>query len=287
MGRFLALVAVAVTLYGQAWAAQGAEPAWPAKPVHLFVPGGVGGILDLNARWLADRLAPALDTQFVVENKIGAGGDIGMQAAARSAPDGYTLVMIHQGTMSINPHLYAKPGYDPLADFTPVIPLTRSSLVLGVNADQPAQSVRELVELAKSRPGRLGFASPGIGTAAPYGRRNVSPGRRHRRAARASHRWRRGGYRRGRGPRRVLAREPGIAVAVPAGRQDAGAGCHRCRARCGAAPGPDDGRGRFRAVRSTTGGQDSECRPERQCRSSSAWLARSPRSSTVRPGATF
>ena len=146
-------------------AASAADPgAWPARPIHLLVPAGVGGVVDTRARWLADRLARALGTQVVVENKPGAGGNIGMQIAARSAPDGYTLVAIHQGVMTVNPHLYRSSGYDPLADFTPVISYGFGALLLAVHPDVRATSVRELIGLAKAAPGRLAFGSPGVGT---------------------------------------------------------------------------------------------------------------------------
>ena len=141
------------------------EPQWPAKPLRIIVPGGAGGLIDTRARWLAPRMAAALGQSVVVDNKTGAGGNIGTEMGARSAPDGYTLVMIHQGTMAVNPHLYARAGYDPLVDF---IPLTRiggaGALVLAVAADSPAKDVNDLVRMAREKPGRLSFGSPGICT---------------------------------------------------------------------------------------------------------------------------
>jgi len=92
---------------------------WPSKPIHIIVPGGAGGVTDIRARWLGERLGPALGQPIVVENRSGAGGNVGTVAGARSAPDGYTLVIIHIDTMAINPHLYASPGYDPLTDLIP------------------------------------------------------------------------------------------------------------------------------------------------------------------------
>ena len=141
------------------------EPHWPSKPLRIIVPGGAGGLIDTRARWLAPRMAAALGQSVVVENKTGAGGNIGTELAARSAPDGYTLVIIHQGTMAVNPHLYARAGYDPLVDF---IPLTRiggaSAMVLAVAAESPAKDLNDLVRMAREKPGRLSFGSPGIGT---------------------------------------------------------------------------------------------------------------------------
>ena len=141
------------------------EPQWPSKPLRIIVPGGAGGVPDTRARWLAPRMASALGQSVVVENKTGAGGNIGTEMGARSAPDGYTLVIVHHGTMTVNPHMYARAGYDPLVDF---IALTRiggaSALVLAVAADSPAKDVNDLVRMAREKPGRLSFGSPGIGT---------------------------------------------------------------------------------------------------------------------------
>ena len=140
------------------------EPPWPAKPIQLIVPGGAGGVVDIRGRWLAERLAPALGQPVIVENKLGVGGNIGMGMAARSKPDGYTLVIIHQGTMTINPHLYSRLGYDPLTDFIPITRVGLGSLLLAVNPKVPATTVGELVQLAKANPGKLTFSSPGVGT---------------------------------------------------------------------------------------------------------------------------
>ena len=140
------------------------EPPWPAKPIQLIVTGGAGGVTDIRARWLAERLAPALGQPVIVENKLGAGGNIGMGMAARSKPDGYTLVVIHQGTMTINPHLYRRLSYDPLTDFVPITRLGMGPLLLAVNPKVPATTAGELVQLAKAHPGKFTFSSPGIGT---------------------------------------------------------------------------------------------------------------------------
>ena len=117
------------------------SPAWPERPIHLIVPGGTGGIIDIRARWLAERLARVLRQPVMVENKPGAGGNIGMELAAHSAPDGYTLVIVHQGTMTMNPHLYARTGYDALRDFIPITRVGVGPLVLAVTPQLPARSV--------------------------------------------------------------------------------------------------------------------------------------------------
>src|SRR3954471_19658984 len=91
-----------------------AQPAhWPERPLRILVPGGPGGVIDIRARWIGQSLSTLLHQHVTVENRPGAGGNIGMEAGAHSAPDGYTLVLVHQGTMTVNPHLYARTGYDP------------------------------------------------------------------------------------------------------------------------------------------------------------------------------
>lgn len=140
------------------------EAPWPAKPIQLIVTGGAGGVTDIRGRWLAERLAKALGQPVIVENRLGAGGIIGMELAARSKPDGYTLVVIHQGTMTINPHIYRRLGYDPLTDFIPITRVGLGPLLLAVSPKVPATTVAELVQLAKANPGKLTFSSPGVGT---------------------------------------------------------------------------------------------------------------------------
>jgi tripartite-type tricarboxylate transporter receptor subunit TctC len=141
-----------------------AETPWPDKPVRILVPGGAGGVTDIRARWLAAKLSPVIGQPVVVENKPGAAGLIGMEAGARSAPDGYTLLIVHQGTIAVNPHIYARIPYDPMKDFVPVTRLGVGSLVLVVNPNLPVKSVSELVALARRKQGQLSFGSPGVGT---------------------------------------------------------------------------------------------------------------------------
>ena len=140
-----------------------AQAAWPGKPLRI-VAGGVGGISDIRARWLADRLATALGQPVVVENNGAAGGNVGAEQVARAAPDGYTLLLIHQGTAAVNPHLYAHVGYNALTDFAPITRFGYGSLLLSVHPSVPAHDVRELVALAKGKPGGLNYGSPGNGT---------------------------------------------------------------------------------------------------------------------------
>ena len=137
--------------------------AWPTKPVRIIT-GGVGSVTDLRARWLADRLSAQVGQPVTVENKAGAGGLLTMEAGARSAPDGYTLVVIHQGTVAANPHLYASLPYDPFRDFAPVTRLGVGSLVMVANPQLGVRTVGELRDLARARSRPLNFGSPGIGT---------------------------------------------------------------------------------------------------------------------------
>jgi len=137
---------------------------WPAKPVRIVVPYPAGGPVDVSARLLAPKLQEALGQPFLVENKPGAGGNIGADFVAKSAPDGYTIGMGAIATHAINPALMANVPYDPIRDFTHLALVVQVPNVLVVNPDLPAKSVRELVDLAKERPGKLDFASGSTGS---------------------------------------------------------------------------------------------------------------------------
>lgn len=137
--------------------------AWPSKPLRI-VAGGAGGISDIRGRWLADRLGASLGQPVVVENNGAAGGNVGAEQVARSAADGYTLLLIHQGTAAVNPHLFAHTGYNPLTDFAPITRFGYGSLLLSVHPSVPATSVREFIALAKAKAGGLNYGSPGNGT---------------------------------------------------------------------------------------------------------------------------
>lgn len=154
------LVAVLVVAQSGLAAAQ----SYPAKPLRLIAPGGPGSPTDIRARWIAEHLSLALGRPVVVDNKAGAGGSIGTELAARSAPDGYTLLLAHQGTFAINPHMYGRISYDPLKDFAPVSRLVVSAMLLAVPAEASLRSVAELVKAARRTPGKLTYGSPGTGT---------------------------------------------------------------------------------------------------------------------------
>ena len=141
-----------------------AAQSYPAKTVRVIVPFPAGGGTDLFARAIAQKLSAAMGQQFIVDNRSGAGGMIGSDVAAKSPPDGYTLLVTSSSTHSINPHLAAKPLYEPLRDFSPIALIASAPNVLVVHPSLPARSVTQLVALAKSRPGELNYASNGNGT---------------------------------------------------------------------------------------------------------------------------
>jgi len=140
--------------------------AWPTRPLRLVVPFTPGGSTDILARALGQALAESLGQPVVIENKPGAGGAIGAEAVARAQPDGYTLLMGHIGTLAVNPSLYPKLGYRPLEDFATVALVADVPNVLAVFPGLPVKSVAELVALARAKPGALGYASGGAGSAA-------------------------------------------------------------------------------------------------------------------------
>jgi tripartite-type tricarboxylate transporter receptor subunit TctC len=137
---------------------------WPSRPIHLVVPYAPGGPVDLSARLVAPKLQQSLGQPVVVENKPGAGGNIGADFVAKSAPDGYTLVMGAIATHAINPALYKDLPYDPVRDFRHIALLVQVPNVLVINNDLPARSVAELIALAKRQPGKLDFASGSTGS---------------------------------------------------------------------------------------------------------------------------
>jgi tripartite-type tricarboxylate transporter receptor subunit TctC len=147
--------------------AQGAASgaAYPTKPVRLIVPFSPGGSTDVTARILAQKLSDAWRQQVVVDNRAGAGGNIGAEAVARAAPDGYTLLLATTGVMSINHRLYRNLPFDALKDFAPVTQIGGLPLILIVHPSLPVRTVKDLVAVAKARPGQLSYASSGVGSA--------------------------------------------------------------------------------------------------------------------------
>ena len=144
-------------------AGYGQAETYPARPVRVLVPFPPGGSLDFNARLIAPRMSELLGQQIVIDNRGGASGTIGTTTAARSAPDGYVL-LLHTVPFVTAPILYSRAGYDPLGDFLPISMLSHVPMAISVHPSLPVHSVKELLALAKSRPGELNYGSAGIGT---------------------------------------------------------------------------------------------------------------------------
>lgn len=155
-------LAVALAVCG--WASTALAQNFPNRPVTLVVPFPAGSTTDLVGRILSDELAKSLGQTVVVENRGGAGGTIGTEAVARATPDGHTILMGTIGTHSINPAVYAKINYDPIADFAPVIQFGTAPNVLVVNPSLPVKSVKDLVAYIRANPGKVNYGSSGNGT---------------------------------------------------------------------------------------------------------------------------
>jgi tripartite-type tricarboxylate transporter receptor subunit TctC len=159
------LAGVAACLAAAAFpAAASAQADYPSKPLRLIVPFPPGGSTDIVGRIVAQRLGEKLGQQIVVDNRGGAGGTIGTEAAAKAAPDGYTLAVGTTSTHAVAPGAYSKLGYDPVKNFAPVSLVAVTPYLLVVNAQVPAKSLKEFVSLAKSQPGKLNYASAGAGS---------------------------------------------------------------------------------------------------------------------------
>lgn len=141
-----------------------AKPDYPLKPVRLVVPFPPGGINDVLARVLGQKLTENLGVTVVIDNRPGAGGTIGSNIAAKAVPDGYTLLFGATSTVAVSPSMYSKLPYDPVKDFSPIVQIASVASVLIVNPSLPVQSAKELITLAKAKPGQLNFGSAGAGT---------------------------------------------------------------------------------------------------------------------------
>ena len=163
----LALTLTASAFYSQTALAQAlAAPNYPSKPIRMVVPFTPGGSTDILARAIGQKLTEAWGQPVVIDNVPGAGGSIGADKVAKAAPDGYTLLMGHIGTLSVNPSLYPKLPYVPVKDFAPVAWVARVPNVLVVHPSVKAADVKELVALAKAPPGQINYGSGGNGSAA-------------------------------------------------------------------------------------------------------------------------
>ena len=159
MRRILAALALVLAVSPSAFG-----QTYPSKPVRIICPFPPGGAVDIASRAIADALTKTTGQSFIVENKPGAGGNLGGEIAAKSPPDGYTLFMTTSGIQAINPALYTKMNYDPNKDFVPVVALVSLDNVLVVNPAVKVTSVKELIDAAKAQPGMISAASSGSGT---------------------------------------------------------------------------------------------------------------------------
>jgi len=160
----LAVVAVTSMVAIVGHAPEARAQAYPTKPVKLVVPFVAGGATDIVARLVAQKLTSAWGQSVVVENRGGAGGNIGAEAVVKSSPDGYTILVTSGSIVTVNPHMYAKMPFDAKKDLMPITNLASGPQVLVVNPSVPAKNVKELIALAKSKPGQLNFGSAGIGS---------------------------------------------------------------------------------------------------------------------------
>ena len=173
MGRILrtafaccSMLAFVLAVFGSA--ARADEP-YPSKPIRLVLPQPAGGAVDLIARSLADRLSESMRQPVIVENQPGANGGLAAAQVTRSAPDGYTLFMAVDTNLVVNPNLYPNLAYDPFRDFIPISIIAKVYLVLVASSKVEANSVQELLTFARANPGKLNYASIGLGTQAHLG----------------------------------------------------------------------------------------------------------------------
>jgi tripartite-type tricarboxylate transporter receptor subunit TctC len=155
----LALLLLALFIGGHALA----QDAYPSRPVRFILPFPPGGSTDILGRLIAERLAAGLGQPVVVENRGGAGGNVGAEAAARAAPDGYTLVLVAP-SLAISPSLYAKLNYDPVKDFAPISLVATVPNLMVTHPSVPAQTLQEFIAIARAKPGTMNFGSGGNGT---------------------------------------------------------------------------------------------------------------------------
>jgi tripartite-type tricarboxylate transporter receptor subunit TctC len=163
--RWSWVMSVAAVLAALALAdAASAQGAYPTKPIRMIVPFPPGGGTDILSRLVANKLTESAGWQIVVDNRGGAGGNIGLDAAAKAAPDGYTMVMGQTSNLTINPSLYSKLPYDSLRDFTPVSVVASSPIAFMVMAKAPYRTLKDLIAAGKAKPGEVTFATTGNGT---------------------------------------------------------------------------------------------------------------------------
>jgi tripartite-type tricarboxylate transporter receptor subunit TctC len=160
---------IAFTVAALVLATTAAAQTFPERPIRLIAPFPAGGLADVLARAVGDEMSKSLGQPVIVENRAGAGGNTGADAVAKSAPDGYTLLMSSAGILTANPHLYARMPFDAATAFIPVSNVAQMNMLVVVHPKVPAQSLKEFVALARKEPGKLNFGSPGIGTTGHLG----------------------------------------------------------------------------------------------------------------------
>ena len=162
--RLLAALAAVVLACALVSASAKAEDKYPSKPVRIIVSFSAGGPTDIVARVMGAKMGDLLGQQFVVENRVGAGGNIGADQVAKSAPDGYTLLMATVSTHAINPGLYRNMPYDPVRDFAPIAQIGVTPTLLSVHPSLPATDAKSLIALVKQNPGKYTYGSSGLGS---------------------------------------------------------------------------------------------------------------------------
>ena len=162
--RFAMAAFAALTLIPVSGAVLAQTQPWPNRPINMIVSFGAGGTADILARMIGEELSTVLGQPVVIENRPGAGGNLGASAVARAAPDGYTLLMSGSPTHSVGPHLFKNLTYDPMKDVPPVAMVAMAPNLLVVNPALPVKSVKELVQLARDKPGQITFSSAGVAT---------------------------------------------------------------------------------------------------------------------------
>jgi len=160
MVRLLALLHVCVALASTSASAEN----YPNRPIRVIVPGAAGGVLDVNVRRVADKFSLAVGQPVIVENRPGASGNLGADAAAKSKPDGYTLFLGSANIICVNPVVFPKLSYSPVEDFVPITLSAKGSPLLLVNSHFPATTLAEFIAYAKAHPGQISFGTPGVGT---------------------------------------------------------------------------------------------------------------------------
>ena len=141
-----------------------AQGTWPAKQVRIIVPFTAGGTTDVVARVVGQKLSEVWGHAVVIENRAGAGGNVGAEVVAKSPPDGYNILMASGSIFTVNPHMYKKLPFDPERDFIPVTNVATGPMLVVVNPKLPVKNIKELIALAKAKPGELNFGSAGVGS---------------------------------------------------------------------------------------------------------------------------